>query len=100
MNVFDNSRLIVQDNFDKNIGVFIDGPKDHEAQQKLTKHLDYTNVKTFGYHDVKDYSKEDFHTYDLDFIQDFMYLNDKIFIEDPAQLDNGESGTGCLVKIN
>ena len=100
MNVFDNSRLIVQDNFDKNIGVFIDGPKDHEAQQNLTKHLDYTNVKTFGYHDVKDYSKEDFHTYNLDFIQDFMYLNDKIFIEDPAQLDNGESGAGCLVKIN
>ena len=94
MNVFDNSRLIVQDNFDKNIGVFIDGPKDQKLfQQNLTKHLDYTNVKTFGYHDVKDYSKEDFHTYDLDFIQDFMYLNDKIFIEDPAQLDSG-----CLVK--
>jgi len=29
-----------------------------------------------------------------------MYLNDNIFIEDPAQLGNGELGAGCLVKIN
>jgi len=100
MNVFYNGSVIVQDNLDKKIGVFIDGPKDHEAQQNLTKELDYTNVKTFGYHDVRDYGEGDFHTYDLDFIQDFMYLNDNIFIEDPAQLGNGELGAGCLVKIN
>jgi hypothetical protein len=73
MNVFDNSRLVVQDNFDKNIGVFIDGPKDPEAQLNLTKHLKN---------------------------QDFMYLNDKIFIEDPSQMNNGKLGCGCLVKIN
>ena len=68
--------------------------------KNLTKHLNYDIVKVFGYHDVTDYGIEDFHTHDLDFIQDFMYLNDKIFIEDPSQMNNGKLGCGCLVKIN
>ena len=98
--VFNSSKSIVLENSDKNIGIFIDGPKGKVAQDNLTAHLNYENVSVFGYHDTTYFEENDFHTHDLNFIKDFLYLNEKIFIEDPAQLQNGELGTGCLVKIN
>jgi hypothetical protein len=93
-------RDIIQNNYDKNIGVFIDGPKGIDGQSSLAHHLNYSNVKVFGFHDRTDTDDCDFHTFTLDFLSDYMYLNDKIFEQDPEQLSNGELGCGCLIKIN
>ena len=80
-------------------GVFIDGPKGKMAQDNAEEHLDYSNVKVMGFHDRTDTEECDFHTFTLDFLQNYMYLNNKIFKQDPEQLDNGKLGWGCMIKI-
>ena len=97
--LFEGGRDIIKNNYDKNIGVFIDGPKGKMAQDNAEEHLNYSNVKVMGFHDRTDIEECDFHTFTLDFLQNYMYLNNKIFKQDPEQLDNGKLGWGCMIKI-
>ena len=97
--IFNVGRDIIRNNYDKNIGIFIDGPKGKMAQDNAEEHLDYSNVKVVGFHDREDVEECDFHTFTLDFLPNYMYLNNKIFEKDPEHRDNGKLGWGCLVKI-
>lgn len=68
----------IDENADKTISVFIDGPKGKHDQSKLRDLCNKDNVAMFGYHD-RTPEEDCLHTHTIDWLtNDFNYLNDTI----------------------
>lgn len=102
---------IIRDNKDKKIGLFIDGPKKQGARDLRNFILDLEcgeAIKCIGFHDFEEAMRLSndslthnygFLTHDLNFMDEFHYLNDKIFSTDINQKHYLPKGPGCYVEV-
>ena len=104
-NSFDIIPDIIQQNNNLKFGVFIDGPKAQGAAGLRQKLLVNKNILCFGFHDYYGSNKNaigifdnSFITHELDFINEFRYLDNKVLETEPEQ-SKYINGPGLCVEV-
>ena len=93
---------LVKQHSDKNIGLFIDGPKGVIPQNSLVESCKQSNVLVAAFHDRQPENNM-YHTHTIDFIyNEFNYLNNKVlnYKKDHQMLRRyAPKGPGILINI-
>ncbi len=95
----------IEKNIDTKLGIFIDGPKGSGARKLRDDILKFNNISCFGFHDYSGQNRNSigefdnsFITHELQFIDNFRYLDEKVIETEPGQAQH-KNGPGVCVEV-